>query len=337
MKNCYLLGFTLLQARVYWAYFLLMYIGCGISLNCSYTFWGLVAVGWRDFVGNGQYLDLCDAVDSSRQDVLRMRYSWHDPTRVALPHLLIIYDKMRINRNNKTSRMSLKLQFYATAEISYNIMKKKKLSLVAMLICLTSTWAKAFYVDGINYNITSADDLTVEVASDTYRGEIVIPASVQYDGKTYSVTSIGHGAFWNCVGLTSVNIPNSVTSIGGAAFYSCNGLTSVTIPNSVTSIGGETFRYCHNLPTVNIPNSVTSIGSYAFDGCTRLTSVNLSSSLTVIGDYVFGNCRSLTSITIPNSVTIIKRNAFNGCNGLTSITIPNSVISIEQNAFDSCI
>lgn len=46
-----------------------------------------------------------------------------------------------------------------------------------------------------------------------YSGDIVIPESVTYYGKTYPVTSIGPDAF---VGsdLTSVTIPNSVTSIG---------------------------------------------------------------------------------------------------------------------------
>jgi hypothetical protein len=57
--------------------------------------------------------------------------------------------------------------------------------------------------------------------SDDYSGNVVIPSSVKYDGKTYSVTSIGIGAFSDCSGLTSVTIPNSVTSIGESAFYGC--------------------------------------------------------------------------------------------------------------------
>ena len=42
------------------------------------------------------------------------------------------------------------------------------------------------------------------------------------------MTSIGHGAFNGCRGLTSVTIPASVTSIGDWAFYDCSGLTSMT-------------------------------------------------------------------------------------------------------------
>ena len=80
--------------------------------------------------------------------------------------------------------------------------------------------------------------------SNEYTGVVNIPSSVTYDGKTYSVTSIGSYAFYNCSGLTSITIPNSVTSIGNYAFKGCSGLTSITIPNSVTTIGYDAFRGC---------------------------------------------------------------------------------------------
>ena len=41
------------------------------------------------------------------------------------------------------------------------------------------------------------------------------------------VTSIGHGAFWGCSGLTSVKIPESVTSIELLAFSDCTSLQHV--------------------------------------------------------------------------------------------------------------
>lgn len=57
--------------------------------------------------------------------------------------------------------------------------------------------------------------------SNEYSGNVVIPESVTWNGKTYSVTSIGNEAFRYCSGLTSVTIPNSVTSIGSNAFSGC--------------------------------------------------------------------------------------------------------------------
>ena len=159
------------------------------------------------------------------------------------------------------------------------------------------------------YTITSSN--TVEVtyySSDNYfqnnnyvNGDVVIPSSVTNNSTTYSVTSIGEGAFSYCSGLISVTIPNSVTSIGDAAFYGCIGLTSVTIPNSVTSIGEAAFYGCSGLTSVTIPNSVTSIGEGAFSGCSGLTSVTIGNSVTSIGDYAFAWCISLTSI-VSNAV-----------------------------------
>ena len=172
--------------------------------------------------------------------------------------------------------------------------------------------------------------------SNEYTGNVVIPESVDYEGNTYPVTSIGGSAFYNCSSLTSVTIPNSVTSIGSSAFYCCSGLISVTIPNSVTSIGGSAFSNCSSLTSVTIPNSVTSIGSSAFYCCNGLTSVTIPNSVTSIGDHAFSGCSGLTSVTIPNSVTSIGFQAFLNCSSLTSIVIPNSVTSIGVNAFYSC-
>ncbi|MDE7166283.1 MAG: leucine-rich repeat domain-containing protein, partial [Bacteroidaceae bacterium] len=91
--------------------------------------------------------------------------------------------------------------------------------------------ASDFTVDGISYNITSAEEHTVAVTSGTIRyvGSVVIPKSVAYGNVTYSVTTIGSEAFWGCSGLTSITIPNSVTTIGEGAFYGCKKLTSIII------------------------------------------------------------------------------------------------------------
>ncbi len=140
-------------------------------------------------------------------------------------------------------------------------------------------------------------------------GNLVIPASVTYNGTTYSVTKIEGRAFEGCTGLTSVTIPNSVISIGTYAFSGCSGLTSVTIGNSVTTIGGSAFAGCSGLTSVTIPNSVTTIGGSAFSGCSGLTSVTLPNCVDTIWHDAFQNS-GLTSITIPENVQYIGSNAF---------------------------
>ena len=253
-------------------------------------------------------------------------------------------------------------------------MKRTFFILTAFFALLSSSIPSLAYdckVDGIYYDLNN-DDKTASVTymslgssnnKDAYVGNIIIPESTTYNGTTYSVTSIGDGAFLGCSGLTSVSIPNSVTFLGGGAFAFCSDLTSVTIGNSVTSIGGSTFWDCSRLTSVTIGNSVTSIGGYAFYKCAGLTSVTIPNSVTTIGDSaffgccglssvtfnaekctemgaansrVFSGCTNLATLTIGDKVTIIPDYAFTDCSGLTSITIPNSVTFLGEGAFSNC-
>ena len=193
-------------------------------------------------------------------------------------------------------------------------------------------------IDGINYELVSKVKQATVIAksSGKYSGEVVIPESVVYEGTTYSVTSIGEFAFYECSDLTSVTIPNGMTCIGGGAFYRCYALTSVTIPSSVTSIESSVFWDCYGLTTITIPNSVTSIGDFAFYNCSGLTSVTIPNNITSIEASTFNGCSALTSLTIPNSVTSIGVGAFEGCSALTSIDIPDNVKNIGSYLFSGC-
>ena len=222
--------------------------------------------------------------------------------------------------------------------------------LLALLLPLTAT-AADFMVDDICYNIHGNE---AAVASRRvpgflfigYKGDVVIPATVTYDGTTYPVTSIEDIAFYGCHDLTSIVVPNSVTEIGQEAFGNCPGLTSIVVEsgnprfdsrnncNAIIEItDNELIAGCKN--TI-IPNSVTKIGNFAFGACVSLTSIVIPNSVTSIGQYAFYSCSGLTSINIPNSVTSIGHGAFAWCSGLTSIVIPNSVTEIGVGVFDDC-
>ena len=218
---------------------------------------------------------------------------------------------------------------------------------IVLLLNLITYGANAytydFKVNGIYYNKISNNEVEVTFKSTSdrgYSGEITIPNSVQYGGKTYNVTSIGESAFYNCSGLTgSLTIPNSVTTIGNYSFYRCSGLTgSLTIPNSVTSIGNSAFNQCSGFTgSLTIPNSVTFIGEAAFTNCTGFTgSLTISNTVTSIRKNCFAACNFTGPLTIPNSVTLIEEAAFQGGNFTGPLTIPSSVISIGERAFQDC-
>ena len=198
-----------------------------------------------------------------------------------------------------------------------------------------------FTVDGIRYYYdysTKEGEVSVtrSISGKYSADNIVIPSTVTYNGKQYTVTSIGDNAFSSCYNLTKVTIPNSVKTIENSAFEKCWNLKTVTIPNSVKTIENSAFKGCTGLKTVTIGNSVTTIGISAFAGCTGLTEVTIPNSVTTIWSGAFGHCTGLTEVTIPNSVTTIWSGAFADCTGLTTVTMGNSVLSIEDKAFYNC-
>lgn len=252
-------------------------------------------------------------------------------------------------------------------------MKKNYLvrALAAVAVLLSPVCANAYdaEINGIYYNFLSRSKVAKVVndkwtagdsygSTASYTGTIEIPASVEYEGATYTVTgiedyafyqskvtsvtlpetitSIGNRAFTGCKSLNALTLPSGVTSIGDYAFNGCTSLSAMVIPEGVTTIGESTFGGCTILASVTLPEGITSIGKYAFYECKALAAIGIPSTVTSIGEYAFYQCDALSTIAVPEGVTTIEEFTFNGCDNLTSVILPETLKSIDQYAFYGC-
>ena len=154
---------------------------------------------------------------------------------------------------------------------------------------------------GLTYTLNNDGTATVSGCDRTVTS-IKIPSNVESNGQTYTVTSIGNGAFSECRSLTSVDIPDGVTSIGNYAFYFCTSLTSVTIPGSVTEIS-----------------------SYVFDGCSGLTEIIFEGKEPPSFGYNIFNQNLLETVTVTADMTEEQLTAWE--NSLTKLEINKEKIN----------
>ncbi|MCF0195859.1 MAG: leucine-rich repeat protein, partial [Bacteroidaceae bacterium] len=153
------------------------------------------------------------------------------------------------------------------------------LLLLSLLGSVSASASAPFNVNGIWYGFIDDKPGEVEVTFEkenypAYIGDIVIPASIEYGGTTYSVTKIGRKAFYGCNNVTSVSLNNNVTTIGERAFTNCLQLKSLTNTDAVTTIGNSGLAGCSALSELNFPN-LEYADAESFAGCTSLTSITL--------------------------------------------------------------
>ena len=226
-----------------------------------------------------------------------------------------------------------------------NSLRSKLLALTLALMASVSTFAYDYHGDLLCYNVLT--DSTVAVTGQSeyktmpryeYLPEnLVIPAEVTLQGKTYKVVSIDQWAFYACTMLKSVTIPSSVTFIGMSAFHYCENLVYVDIPTSVTTVEGSAFSYTKwydNLPDgeVYINNTL-----YRYKGTApENTQIVVKDGTTRIAGYTFWNQSNIVSIELPQTLTVIEHDVFEGCTQLSSILIPKNVTYIGASAFADC-
>ena len=248
---------------------------------------------------------------------------------------------------------------------------RRIIALCVSTIMAFSALAQTAKVGGIYYTFDKKSrqaTVTQEKLRAGYKGNIVIPESVTYQGAKYQVTAIDESAFCGNNLLLSVKIPNTVVEIGGNAFLCCEKLVSITIPKSVTSITDNPLSGCIKLTKIVVeqgnsvydsrdncnaiirtsdnelisgcaktvlPETVTAIGKEAFSGISMLTALTIPNSVKHIAEYAFSET-GLTTLTIPESVTTISEGLFFECKQLKTVTLPETLTKIDNVAFKGC-
>lgn len=255
-------------------------------------------------------------------------------------------------------------------------MKKVLVSIMMMVLPLVASAYDA-QIGGIYYNLVKK----AKVAEVTYRsqgisspfsdysGDIVIPATIEYEGITYDVKNISDFAFNDCE-ITSISFPNCIQSIGSMSFYGCKKLkavfisdlaawcrvsigtygpltyahhlyldseeiTELVIPEGVTGIGSHAFAGCNSFVKIKLPESLEEIGNGAFQDCSNVSSISIPNNVLSIGNETFSNCSSLVEIHVGEGVKSIGKDTFSGCSSLTTIELPNVTV-IEDKLFKGC-
>lgn len=229
-----------------------------------------------------------------------------------------------------------------------------------------TTWAFAsdFEYEGLYYTIISESNnfcrLIEAPGGVKYSGDITVPETVVYEGKSYTVESIADGAFslsnitnlkikakiqslprfacHACYELENVELPYVIEKIEDNAFDACENLISINLPNSLKSIGGSAFENCKSLETITLPEGVTFIGWSNFRGCTSLKEVRgYVNCKGINGNRNFMNCIALNNIIVPQVSSDISLQCYSGCTGLVDIDFTSFITSIDQQAFEDCI
>jgi hypothetical protein len=117
-------------------------------------------------------------------------------------------------------------------------------------------------VGGIKYKLNEKT-MMAEAAglADSTITHLVIPASIQVEGKEYQVLSIGDNAFRNNF-FSSITFSEGLRTIGTASFMYSWRIKILTIPNSVETIGPCAFENC-SLKIFVIGTGIKTIGESA--------------------------------------------------------------------------
>ena len=238
--------------------------------------------------------------------------------------------------------------------------------LVIFVICMfVFIYAKAenVTIDGLKYYLFPGTDEAAIDNGNTWSGDLELPSEVVYNGKTYTVSSIGFGAFLDCKELTRVRIPKTIEKVihhvlsdaledPGAVspdcmnpFARCTALETIEVDEDNPVMSSEdgilyskdkTRLYAYpagmRQKEYVIPENVTWVGYDAISYNQYLSSLTIPSSVTYCGS-ICSNCVNLKTVRLSESITYIPAYAFDKCESLKFLDIPRSVQAFGESVF----
>lgn len=140
------------------------------------------------------------------------------------------------------------------------------------------------------------------------------------------ISKIGSCAFYYCMSLKEVNLPNC-SVVSASAFQACTILRSVNLP-ICSEVGNTAFSGCYaldKLDSSNFPN-LQKAGQYAFADC-GASSINLPALSSIVG-YTFTGCSKLSYVSLPAfSFMTVGGYVFSACSSLTEVHLDNFNVS----------
>ena len=258
-------------------------------------------------------------------------------------------------------------------------MKTKFLLAILMIVCGLSATADEpqhdFATGGLSYYFVDRDPTLMEVEvgariyyMNDYAGDIVVPSTVQYHNKTYTVVAVHEKCFFNCPNLRSVKLPETIKRIGDWAFYKAP-IEHLDLPASCKELGvcafaysniksldlshievfdNRAFRNCEGFSgEFTLPACTREVGSGVFASCPNITAINVDPANTKFQsrDGILYEGSTLVSypparsgkFVIPSDVDSIGAAAFNESPGLTDIVFPETVTKIGEWALMDCM
>lgn len=214
----------------------------------------------------------------------------------------------------------------------------------------------SFTIDSLQYTILSSSDINevsvtnvIKDSEGNYPTNITIPETVEYEGNSYFVTTIGANAFSSAstsytlgkpdFAPETITLPNTLKTIEAFAFRSST-VQNLSIPASVTQIKSGAFAFSKT-SIIEIKGNLTSLGDSAFDR-SEVEEVYFSGSVPAIESNTFFNCHSLRKVILPEGCVSIGYNAFKYCENLESVEIPSTLRYIDNRssstdrAFEGC-